>query len=46
MCGGGSICVISVLFPHFHCEPKTALKKFSLALKQVGRSEGKKGGEE
>ena len=29
MCGGGAICVISVLFSHFHfhCEPKTALKK-------------------
>ena len=49
MCGGGGICVISVLFPHFHCEPNTAVKKkkkkFSFTLKQVGRSEGRKEGE-
>ena len=42
MCGAGGICVI----PHFDCEPKTALKriKFSLTLKQEGRSEGRKEG--
>ena len=42
MCGAVGICVI----PHFHCEPKTALKriKFSLTLKQEGRSEGRKEG--
>ena len=45
MCGGGGICVISVLFPHFHCEPNIAVKKkFSFTLKQVGRSEGRKEG--